>query len=562
MSNVAIAVGNMAVAASAEALMACPKGSQSTGKGAGKAFADVEPLAKLREELRSQKKPLGDPAAPQDVAERQPIQREAEPAESAPCDEGDGPQRQEPTIDSVVSEAVSVAVVLPPEENVVAAAQPDVVDTPVAGEAADTTPILDHQQPNETLPVVPNPGDVLPPALPTAAVEPSETERASAAFEGMLTAEEDGVEVAQPIPVGDKITGEQPSREGPAAAATPGSGGHRTPVADAAPVAVETQTSGSAETSAKATPAATPAEAAPATTPAETLVSAETQMAAKTPQTTPQQAQPTAEGAKGLDANTAAASARAAISSEDGADATRRESGQSLSRQGGEAAPQAAATAVAAGTREATPLDAKESPSPSAELGGSSQYGLVDAVGRMAAQVSASAGGETASARSAVQDVGDQILSSIHASIARADKQVQIRLDPPELGSVLVRVQELGDQIRGMIEVARDETRREIEQALPQVLRGLQEAGVQVRRLEVVVSDQPDRGLGREQFQQDAWAQQQQDTARQGYRPAYGSGSLRPAAVDLGSLQRGSSAVRDVPSGIGDGVYGRIDMLM
>lgn len=552
MSNVAIAVGNMAVATSVEALVACPKGSQSTDKGARKAFADAEPLVKFRDELRSHKKPIGDSAQSQDVAQTQLIEREGEPAESAPCDEGDAPQWQDPTIDSAVTETASVAVVLPLEENVVAAAQTEAVETPAARQTADTTPISDHRQVDETLPVLPNAGEVLPPTHTTTAVEPGETERASAPLEGMRIVEEDGVEVPQTVPVGDKIIGEQPSREGAVATAMPGSEGHKTHAADAAPVTVEVQTGGSPQAQ---------ANVVPTTTPSETVVAAEAQTAEKPQQTMPQQGQPSAEGAKGLDADTAATAARAAISSEESADGTRRENGQSLSRQGGET-PQTAVTTAATGTKEETSLNAKESPSPSAELTGSSQYGLTDAVGRMAAQVSGSAGAETPSVRSAVQDIGDQILSSIHASIARSDKQVQIRLDPPELGSVLVRVQETGDQIRGMIEVARDETRREIEQALPQVMRGLQEAGVQVRRLEVVVSDQPDRGLGREQFQQDAWTQQQQESARQGYRPQYPSGSFRSAAVDLGSLQRGSSAVRDVPSGIGDGTYGGINMLM
>ena len=554
MSNVAIAVGNMAVATSVEALVACPKGSQSTGKGGGKAFADAEPLVKLRDELRSHKKPLGDSAQSEDVAQTQPIESEGEPAESAPRDEGDAPQWQDPTIDSAVAQTASVAVVLPLEENVVAVAQPEVVGTPVAKEAPDTTAIVDHQQSSETLPVVSDTSEVLPQTHLTATVEPGEAEGDSASIAGIPTAGQDGAKVAEQVLVADQTAGTQPSREGAPATAMPASEGHKAPVADSAPATVEVQTGGSVETQAKVAPAATPAEP---------LVAAEAQVVAKTQQAAPQPAQPPAEGPKGLDADTPAAAARATVSSEESTDTASRDNGQSLPRQAGDT-PQAAATIATAGTKEkeAAPLNATEASPPSAEPGSSSQYGLTDAVGRMAAQVSGSAGAETGSVRSAVQDISDQILSSIHASIARADKQVQIRLDPPELGSVLVRVQETGDQIRGMIEVARDETRREIEQALPQVLRGLQEAGVQVRRLEVVVSDQPDRGLGREQSQQDAWAQQQQESARQGYRPQYPSGSFRSSTADLGWLQRGPSAVGDGQSGLGEGPYGRINMLM
>jgi len=112
-------------------------------------------------------------------------------------------------------------------------------------------------------------------------------------------------------------------------------------------------------------------------------------------------------------------------------------------------------------------------------------------------------------ARTPVQSVGDQILDSVQASAARGDRQVLIRLNPPELGTVLVRFHEQGEHLTGTLEVSRSESRREVEQALPQVVRTLQEAGVQIRRLEVVTSDQPERDLTREHLAQDAWSQHQ-----------------------------------------------------
>jgi flagellar hook-length control protein FliK len=117
---------------------------------------------------------------------------------------------------------------------------------------------------------------------------------------------------------------------------------------------------------------------------------------------------------------------------------------------------------------------------------------------------------EGATAKSTSSGVSEQIFDSMRASVARGDSEVTIRLRPPELGSVIVRFQQEGHgEIRGVLEVGKAETRYEIEQALPQVVRGLQDAGVQVRRLEVVVADQPDRDLDKEQLQQDAWSQQQ-----------------------------------------------------
>ncbi len=127
---------------------------------------------------------------------------------------------------------------------------------------------------------------------------------------------------------------------------------------------------------------------------------------------------------------------------------------------------------------------------------------------------------DMSNARTPVQSVGEQILDSVQASAARGDRQVLVRLTPPELGTVLVRFQEQGEHLIGTLEVSSGETRREIEQALPQVLRTLQEAGVQVRRLEVVTSDQPERNSSH--LAQDAWSQHQGTAQDQGQSHASG----------------------------------------
>ena len=120
-------------------------------------------------------------------------------------------------------------------------------------------------------------------------------------------------------------------------------------------------------------------------------------------------------------------------------------------------------------------------------------------------QVQPQVGGDAAAVRAPVQSVGEQILDSVQASATRGDRQILIRLNPPELGSVLVRFQERGEVLSGTLEVSSRETLREIERALPQVVRSLQEAGVQVRRLDVVPSEQPERDPSREHLSQDAW---------------------------------------------------------
>lgn len=89
-------------------------------------------------------------------------------------------------------------------------------------------------------------------------------------------------------------------------------------------------------------------------------------------------------------------------------------------------------------------------------------------------------------------DIGKQILESIHGSLAqqRGDQQITVRLNPPELGKVFIKLQERDAELTGILEVSRAQTRSEIEHALPQMIRNLADCGIQVKRLDVVLSEQ------------------------------------------------------------------------
>jgi flagellar hook-length control protein FliK len=166
---------------------------------------------------------------------------------------------------------------------------------------------------------------------------------------------------------------------------------------------------------------------------------------------------------------------------------------------------------------------------------------------------------QTASPQTPAQSVGEQILDSVRASMANGERQVSIRLSPPELGMVVVRFQEQGEQLNGIVEVSNADTRREVERALPQVIRSLQEAGVQVRRVEVVTADQPDnRNMGGENLPQDVW-QQHQGTGHSREHP-YASQQTR-WSQNLG----GQSTARQAASGERQQAavtQGRIDLLL
>ncbi|MHC4388106.1 MAG: flagellar hook-length control protein FliK [Planctomycetota bacterium] len=100
-------------------------------------------------------------------------------------------------------------------------------------------------------------------------------------------------------------------------------------------------------------------------------------------------------------------------------------------------------------------------------------------------------------------NVAGQIQEHIQHSLQAGDRQITIHLYPPELGKVFVRFQEQDDQIVGLLEVSKAQTRYEIEQALPEIIQNLQGAGVEVKRLEVVLTEQPDQQTHKDQSLQD-----------------------------------------------------------
>lgn len=110
-------------------------------------------------------------------------------------------------------------------------------------------------------------------------------------------------------------------------------------------------------------------------------------------------------------------------------------------------------------------------------------------------------------------DIGKQILESIHRSISQqgADRQITVRLNPPELGKVFIRFQQQDAELIGLMEVSKAQTRFEIEQMLPQIIRNLADSGIQIKRLEVMLSneEQPGQGTRGNQSLQSGGAQQQ-----------------------------------------------------
>lgn len=94
------------------------------------------------------------------------------------------------------------------------------------------------------------------------------------------------------------------------------------------------------------------------------------------------------------------------------------------------------------------------------------------------------------SSRSEAADVARQIQESITSSYRAESKQVVVRLDPPELGKVTIRFIEKSDGITGVLQVDQAQTRQDIERALPEIIQNLQNAAIQIKKVEVVSTDQ------------------------------------------------------------------------
>ncbi len=99
--------------------------------------------------------------------------------------------------------------------------------------------------------------------------------------------------------------------------------------------------------------------------------------------------------------------------------------------------------------------------------------------------------------------ISEQILASIHGSLRQGDQQITIHLNPPELGKVFIKFDQQQNQITGLLEVSKAQTRVEIQQALPQIIQTLADSGIQIKRIEVVLTDQSDQNAYKDQSLQD-----------------------------------------------------------
>jgi flagellar hook-length control protein FliK len=171
-------------------------------------------------------------------------------------------------------------------------------------------------------------------------------------------------------------------------------------------------------------------------------------------------------------------------------------------------------------------------------------------------------------AESAARDVStsirEQIAQSVQTAAQQGARQITIQLNPPELGRVSIKFSEKGAELSGQLEATNPQTRAEIRQAIPDILRSLEQSGISVKRIDVSLSDLTGRSnqqSPRDNFPQQLW----EHSANNGFdeqghnHSAYDSYSKSPYTADIfetkiqssfGYSQQQSAAIAPSSSGL------------
>jgi flagellar hook-length control protein FliK len=87
------------------------------------------------------------------------------------------------------------------------------------------------------------------------------------------------------------------------------------------------------------------------------------------------------------------------------------------------------------------------------------------------------------SANDTAAAIRDQIFQSVQTSIQQGQREITVHLNPPDLGRVSIKFTEQGKELTGLLEVTNSQTRAEIRQAIPEIIRSLEESGISINGL-------------------------------------------------------------------------------
>ena len=106
--------------------------------------------------------------------------------------------------------------------------------------------------------------------------------------------------------------------------------------------------------------------------------------------------------------------------------------------------------------------------------------------------------------------ITEKMLESVQSCSSQESgtQQISLRLNPPELGLVYIKFEEQENQITGLLEVSKAQTRYEVERALPNIIQNLADSGIEIKRLEVMLTNQGQQQSSRDELLQDGLFQQ------------------------------------------------------
>ena len=129
---------------------------------------------------------------------------------------------------------------------------------------------------------------------------------------------------------------------------------------------------------------------------------------------------------------------------------------------------------------------------------------------------------KNSSAQDTASAIQEQISLSVQNSLQQGQRQITINLNPPELGRVSIKFTERGGELTGTLEASNSQTRADIQQAIPEMLRSLEQSGINIKRIDVSMSDlshQPTQDFSRNNTAQSQWEQ----LGQQGFNDAGGN---------------------------------------
>lgn len=171
------------------------------------------------------------------------------------------------------------------------------------------------------------------------------------------------------------------------------------------------------------------------------------------------------------------------------------------------------------GVAEIQSADAKMTQTMNLKENSTTAADSVKVVGSVESSVSPASAASSASQVESIKGVGDiaavrpidQIVQTLQLRTFGAESQIRMSLVPEELGAIRITFRQIDNQVVGLLEVRNTETRKEIERSIGQLTAAMENAGVQVRRIEVVPWNNNSQNSRGEQFTQDFDARSRQE---------------------------------------------------